>query len=127
MIARVQQTHFDEKDVPLKSRLCGACKATSGAFHCHHRKNHPKLHPEGLGQALGNRVNMTEQDFILSHFVKVNQDVAKPGTSGESVHLHLTQSDSPSISGVGAADPPEPEANASTSKCSLDHADTTPE
>ena len=28
-------------------------------------------------------MNMTEQDFIPSHFDEVNQDVAEPGTSGE--------------------------------------------
>ena len=83
MIAHVLQAHFDEKNVPFKCRVYGACKATNGALHCHNRKNHPKIHPEKLGQTLGNWVNMTEQDFILSHFVEVNQDVTEPGTSCE--------------------------------------------
>ena len=53
---------------------------------------------------------MTEQDFIPSHFVEVNQDVVEA-------------SDSPSNGGTGATGPPEPEADASISKCSMHQAD----
>ena len=125
MIAHVLQAHFDEKDVPFKCRVCGVCKASNDAFHCHHKKNHPKIHPEGLGQALGNKMNMTEQDFILSHFVEVNQDVAEPGTSDEGASAP-DASDSPSTGEPSAAGPPEPEADASTLKCSMEQADPSP-
>ena len=45
---------------------------------------------------------MTEQDFVPSHFVEVNQDVVEPGTSGEDASTPEA-SDSPSTSGVGTA------------------------
>ena len=56
---------------------------------------------------------MTEQDFIPSHFVEVNQDVAEPETSGDSASAPEA-SDSPSAGEVSTACPPEPEADAST-------------
>ena len=64
--------------------------------------------------------------FILSLFVEVNQHVAKPGTSGEGASTPEA-SDSPSSSGSDAAGPPEPETNASISKCSMDQAAPSPE
>ena len=69
---------------------------------------------------------MTEQDFIPSHFVEVNQDVAEPGTSGEGAPAPEA-SDSPSTGGESAAGLPEPEADASTSKCSMDKGDPSPQ
>ena len=126
MIVHVLQAHFNKNDVPVMCRVCSACKATIGAFHCHNRKNHPMIHPGGLAQALGNRVNMTEQDLILSHFVEVNQDVAEPGTRGEGASTPEA-SDNPSTSGVGPAHPPDPGTNASTSKSSMDQAVPSPE
>ena len=69
---------------------------------------------------------MTEQDFIPSHFVEVNQEVAEPGTSDE--HASAPEaSDSPSTGEASAGGPPEHEADASTSKCSTDQADPSPE
>ena len=69
---------------------------------------------------------MTEQEFIPSNFVEVSQDVAELGASVEGASTPEA-SEIPSTSGFGAAGPPEPEANASTSKCPIDQADPNPE
>ena len=102
MCSQVMQAHLEEKHIPFKCRICGACKLTANSFHTHHRKNHQGH----LDPPLGNGVPITEQDFIPRHFIQMT-NVVQPSAEepGEP---------------VGAACPPVPEPSTSASECPED-------
>ena len=104
MCIHVLQAHFEEKDVPFKCPVCGACKTTLSAFHTHLKKNH--------------------QGHMDKPLVSMDATEAGAYSDGPSV---VEVSVSKSMSKVGATCSPVPETRAGAPGCPVDQVGQCPD